>query len=61
MGVAVSDCLTKLVDGLFNYLLRQRLEREDRKYLWGKKALPQLGIEPLPFACEASALTTEPL
>ena len=27
---------------------------------WKKKLVPQLGIEPLPFACEASALTTEP-
>ena len=29
--------------------------------LGGKnKLMPQLGIEPLPFACEASPLTTEP-
>ena len=30
------------------------------KYLWEKKLMPQLGNEPLPFACEESALTTEP-
>ena len=47
---------TKLMDGLFNYLLG----KGRRKILVGKKALPQVGIEPLPFACEASALTTEP-
>ena len=29
-------------------LVGQRLEREERKYLW-EKNLPQLGYEPLPF------------
>ena len=44
------------IDGWCVQLLsRLRLEREDRKYLWEKKLVPQPGIEPLPFACEASA------
>ena len=45
-------------DGWSVQLLSRR--RFERKYLWEKKLVPQLGIEPLPFACEASALTTEP-
>ena len=31
-----SDCPTKLMDGLFNYLLE--LGRKDRKYLWEKSS-----------------------
>ena len=46
------------IDGWSVQLLSRR--RFERKYLWEKKLVPQLGIEPLPFACEASALTTEP-
>ena len=49
------------IDGSSVQLLSQlRLEREDRKYLWEKKLVPELGIEPLPFGCEASALTIDP-
>ena len=33
---------------------------EKEKYSWEKKLLSQLGNEPLPFAWDASALTTEP-
>ena len=52
MGVSVTQNPTKLMDGLS--------EREERKILVGKKLMPQLGNEPLPFACETSTLTTEP-
>ena len=55
-GVSSGQNPTKLMDGLFNYLLG----KGRRKILVGNKAVPQLGIEPLPFACETSALTTEP-
>ena len=42
-------------------LTGQRLEREDRKYLWEKKLLPQeLNPYLVLVKCEASALTTEP-
>ena len=44
------------MDGLFNYFLG----KGRRNNFWEKKLVPQLGIEPLPFACEASAITTEP-
>ena len=46
---------------LITYLAGQKLER-DRKILrgGGGELVPQLGIEPLPCACEASGLTTEP-
>ena len=46
------------MDGLFNYLLHGGWKIENT--CGNKKLVPQLGIEPLPFACEASALTTEP-
>ena len=50
MGVAVT--------GQFNYLL-DRGWKEKIENIVGKKA-PATRLEPLPFACEASALTTEP-
>ena len=56
MGLASSDKM----DGLFNYFLYGGWKGKIEKDLWEKKARPQLGIEPLPFASEASALTTEP-
>ena len=51
---------TKLMDGLFNYLLDGGWKGKIEKTCGKKKLVPQLGIEPLPFTSEASALTTEP-
>ena len=51
---------TKLMDGLINYFLDGGWKGKIENTCWKKKLVPQLGIEPLPFACEASALTTEP-
>ena len=60
MGVASPDYLTKLMDGLFNYFLDGGWKGKIENTCWKKRLVPQLGIEPLPFACEVSALTTEP-
>ena len=46
------------MDGLFNYFLDGGWKGKI-KIIVGK-IVPQVGFEPLPFACEASALTTEP-
>ena len=46
MGVVVTE-LSDQIDGWSVQLLTR-----DRKFLWEKKLVPQLGIEPLPFACE---------
>ena len=47
------------MDGLFNYFLDGGWKGKIENTCWKKKLVPQVGIEPLPFACEASALTTD--
>ena len=63
MWVCQSQIKSDRIDGLSVWCWKGKKE----KYLWEKKLMPQLGNEPLPFACEAkhfaceaSALTTEP-
>ena len=48
------------MDGLFNYFLDGVWKGKIKILVWKEKLVPQVGFEPLPFACEASALTTEP-
>ena len=47
------------MDGLFNYFLDGGW-KGNKNTCRKEKLVPQVGFEPLPFACEASALTTEP-
>ena len=52
--------VTGLSDQIDGWSVQFYLLTEVGKGRWEKKLVPQLGIETLPFACEASALTTEP-